>query len=463
MGWSSPLRYLACLALSGGVVFLCMAARVNATTVALAMLLLVLGVATRWGLREGVFTSAVCMFSFNFFFLPPVGTLTITDPQNWIALTAFLVSAVVASQLSAKAKRRAEEAIARRSEIERLYRLSRVMLMDDEADLIRAVLAPIADIFGFEHVAFYESDTRFLHSADPGLLNVSDLNRTAGSGISWQTNRCSYVPVRLGTRVVGSLGFVGPQLTVPEQESIANLVAIGFERMRAMKRVAEAEAAREGERLKTFVLDGIAHDLKTPLTAIKTCVTTLITIAPESEEKRSELLTIIDEETDRLSTTISEAIQLARIEAHKIALQRSRHQLHDLFEALLESMPEGERFDVRIPTDLAVSVDGDLMLQALRQLLGNALKYSGPGAPIEIEAEHTEEGLTVRVLDRGPGISPRELERIFDKFYRGTRASSEGSGMGLAIARGIIEAHQGKIWAENRPGGGAVFVVVLAA
>jgi two-component system, OmpR family, sensor histidine kinase KdpD len=427
------------------------------------MLLLVLGVATRWGLREGVFTSLVCMFAFNFFFLPPVTTLTIADPQNWVALTAFLVSAVTASQLSARAKSRAEEALARRAEVERLYQLSRAMLMDEETDLNRSTLAPIRDIFGLEQVAFFDSEGCQTYPADPSPLIRDKLEHTARVNEGTDDEEAVYIPVRLGTRVVGGLGLAGARLTPPEQDSIANLVAIGYERIRALRRAAEAEAARQGERLKTFVLDGIAHDLKTPLTAVRTCVTTLITIPPQSEEKRAELLSIIDEESERLHKTITEAIRLARIESAKVTLQRSTFLLREWAEHSLGDSDLRPRLEIHIPPSIAVTADPALLQQALRQLIENAAKYSQPMTRIELEAEQSDQTTSIRVSDRGAGIAPREIERIFEKFYRGPhgREDSPGSGMGLTIARGIIEAHGGRIWAENRSGGGAVFTIQI--
>jgi two-component system, OmpR family, sensor histidine kinase KdpD len=414
---------------------------VNATTVALSMLLLVLGVATRWGLREGVVTSIVCMFAFNFFFLPPVTTLTIADPQNWVALTAFLVSAVTGSQLSARAKSRAEEALARRAEMERLYQLSRVMLMDEETDLNRSTLAPIRDIFGLKQVAFFDSADCQTHPADPSPLIRDKLEHTAQVNEGADDEEAVYIPVRLGTRVVGSLGLAGARLTPPEQDSIANLVAIGYERIRALRRAAEAEAeaARQGERLKTFVLDGIAHDLKTPLTAIRTCVTTLITIPPQSEEKRAELLSIIDEESERLHKTITEAIRLARIESAKVTLQRSTFLLRELAQHSLGDSDLLPRLEVHIPPSIAVTADPALLQQALRQLIENAAKYSQPMTPIELEAEQSNQTTTIRVSDRGAGIAPREIERIFEKALTDARpapaAASDWPSPGVSSKR----------------------------
>src|SRR5947209_7901295 len=185
-------HYFACIAFAGVVIWLCSSVfRVNAVTAALVMLLLVLGIATRWGLAEAILTSVACVFGFNYFFLPPVGTLTIADPQNWIALGAFLISAVVASQLSAKAKQRAEEALASRTETERLYRLSRAMLMDETTELVTTALNPIREIFGLSEVAFFDSDSNQVIGSEEGPLSSDRLAESAASNQSFIQGLCA--------------------------------------------------------------------------------------------------------------------------------------------------------------------------------------------------------------------------------------------------------------------------------
>jgi two-component system sensor histidine kinase KdpD len=431
---------------------------------ALTMLLLVLGIATKWGLAEAIFTSVLAMLGFNYFFLPPIGTFTIQDAQNWVALCAFLITAVIASQLSARVKRRAEEASARRNEIERLYSLSRAMLMDETTDVLRTALLSAGEIFGLSHLAFHDLNSgRVYGSTDVPHLTPPELAEVAASGEPNIGAGFAVIPVRLGTRILGSLGLHGPDLTPAERDSIANLIAINFERAKALDRATEAEAARRGERLKTFLLDGIAHDLKTPLTAIKTCVTTLLTIPPRTDDKRTELLSIIDEETDRLQHTITEAIQLARIESGKVSLDRQSVRVREIVTRVLAKAGTEGPYSVSVPEDTVISADSDLVEQALKQLVENARKYSSPAAPVEVRAKVVDGLVSVQVLDRGQGVSANELERIFEKFYRSTRArtSVEGTGIGLAVAKGIIEAHGGRIWAENRPGGGSIFSFTL--
>jgi len=337
-------------------------AHVNAATVSLALLLNVLFIATRWGSLPALAASIVAMLGFNFFFLPPFGTFTIAATDNWIALLAFLVTAVTAGQLSARAKRRAEEAEAGRREIERLY-------------------AELRDAF---------------------------------------------------------------------------------------QRASHAEALRQSEKLKSALLDAVTHDLRTPLTSIKASITTLLDevrgrIEPPvtlDSESRVEMMEVIDEESDRLNRFISGLIELARIEAGELHLRRSWGAVDEIISAALlraESITRNHRVELEVEKELpGVRVDERAVSEVVYTLIENAAKYSPKGSTIRISARRAgDEVIEMGVEDEGPGIPTDLRERVFDKFFRATRDGDvrsrqpTGTGMGLAIAKGLVEAHEGHIWIES--------------
>jgi K+-sensing histidine kinase KdpD len=363
------LTHYALAALGVGVATLSLTpfrAHINSTTVALALLLSVLFVATLWGSGPALLASALGMLCFNYFFLPPFGTLTIASPDNWIALAAFLLTAITAGQLSARAKRRAEEAESGRLEIERLY-------------------AELQDAF---------------------------------------------------------------------------------------ERASHAEALRQSEKLKSALLDAVTHDLRTPLTSIKASITTLLDEARgnrETEqavtldtESRREMMEVIDEESDRLNRFIGGLIELARIEAGEMNLRRQWGAVEEIISAALARaapLTRGRKILSDIRRELPVlRVDERAVSEVVYTLIDNATKYSPQGTSIRITAQQTIDGLIqIAVEDEGAGI-PKDLrERVFDKFFRATRDGDistqqpSGTGMGLAIAKGIVEAHDGRIWIESGP------------
>jgi len=344
---------------------------VNAATVSLALLLNVLFIATRWGSLPALLASIVAMLCFNFFFLPPFGTFTIAATDNWIALLAFLITAVTAGQLSGRAKRRAEEAEVGRREIERLY-------------------AELRDAF---------------------------------------------------------------------------------------QRASHAEALRQSEKLKSALLDAVTHDLRTPLTSIKASITTLLDEIRGGEspvaldrESRVEMMEVIDEESDRLSRFINGLIELARIEAGELQLRRRWGVVEEIISTALqraEPITRNHGVDLQVEKELpAVRVDERAVSEVVYTLIDNAAKFSPKGSTIRLIARRAgEELIQMAVEDEGPGIANDLRERVFDKFFRATRDGDvttrqpSGTGMGLAIAKGIVEAHEGRIWIESGEGGRGTRVV----
>jgi len=445
---------------------------VNAATTGFFYFVAILTIATAGGLVESTIASIAAMLCLNYFFLPPIATLSGAEPQNWVALFAFLATSLIASQLSARAKRRTKEAIDRQHEIERLYSLSRALLLTDATrPMPQQVVQQIAQAFEFPAVALYDRHRDEIHRASkedmPEMeqqLREAALRSTVfvdhGSGLTIQ-------PVRLGGRPIGSLGILGSSISEAALQSLLNLVAIGLERALSQEAVNRAEVARQSEELKSTLLDAIAHEFKTPLTSIKAVTTDLLSDPGHGLlQHQRELVTIADEGTDRLSKLVTDAIQLARIEGGKFRLHRQVHFPSSLLSAALRQMKpfmDGREIKVSAADDLPlVWVDGELIQMVITHLLDNALKYSPSGSPISIDARSNQGRVTICVTDQGPGIAEEEQSRIFHKFHRGkTDPILKGTGMGLAIAREIMDAHGEQIWVVSDPGKGAEFCFSL--
>lgn len=445
---------------------------VNSSTAAFSYLLLILALAARAGLAESITASLASVVAYNYFFLPPVGTLTIADPENWVALVVFLVTAVTASQLSASARRQAKEADSREQEMHRMYEYSRaLMLKDPDRTLASQATAKLTEIFGVSQACFYDADcdtaTGSIGNVEP--FTVDALRNVAHTGVPWSSDGSSAVavPIALGGRRFGSLAVAGPAApSTVALNSIAQLAAIAIETARAQQTATRMEAARQNEQLKSTLLDALAHEFKTPLTSIKAATSSLLP-RPDLDNTSRELLTIVDEEADRLTSLVSDSIELAKIGTEPVSLSRSVCRADQLISAALSQLRlliEDRPIELRLDNELPMlHIDRQLSELVLRQLIGNALKYSPPSSPIFLTAERDHNFALIRIRDAGAGIPRNEQEAIFEKFYRSpdARVRVAGTGMGLAIAREIIEAHGGRIWVESQPGEGAEFSFTL--
>jgi two-component system sensor histidine kinase KdpD len=462
-------RILLVLAIVGGITLLFYRLLVvNNVTVALAFLLAVLGIATRWGLLEALVASVASVMCFNYFFIPPVGTFTVADPQNWVALSVFVVTAIIVSGLSSSARRKALEATGRQDEMERLYTLSRnLLLVDPQQGLAQEVTNLIAQVFQLPGLALFERTSGHIHRAGPQDVPVDTgkLRDSALQGTVFHDSKGSttVIPINLGGQPIGSLAIPGAQVSETALHAIANLAAITLERAHARDIAMRAEAARQSEQLKSTMLDALAHEFKTPLTPIKAAVTSMLADGDISPS-HLELLRIVDEETDRLNSMLTDAIQMSRIEAGELQVRRSPQPLEKIVRSQVDKF--GESMDTRqiaveFPRDLPpVYVDPELIGVVIWQLLSNALKYTPPGSPLTLRASVGEKEVIVSVEDRGPGIPEAEQRKVFEKFYRGKdqKARIPGTGMGLTIAREIVRAHHGRIWVESEPGKGTTFL-----
>ncbi len=432
---------------------------VNQTTVALSFLLAILAVSTVWGTVVSVSMSVVAMLAFNYFFLPPIGTLTIADPQNWVALFAFLFSSIMGSHLSARLRKEADEAHHRRREIERLYRFSQKLLGEGNViQLMNAIPNYIVDSFevGAAELFLPQKDKFYRSGFGAAHLDQEQMKTTfLRDEITVDTQLGLYfVPVRLGVRPIGSLGISGSELSRQTLDAIGSLVAIAVERARAVEQLGETEAERQGERLKSALLDSIAHDFRTPLTSAKAAVTSLLAPTSLDPAQTRELLTIINEECDRLNHLVEEAAEMAKLESGEVELHFVSTPIGEIIQAALEHSKTqllGRDIHLDVSPDLPpVRADLDRAKEAKDQ-------------PITVSAELTGDSITTSVADRGPGIDDIEQGMIFDKFYRGKdkRYLVRGTGMGLPIAKAIVNAHNGTISVTSQPGRGSVFSFTL--
>ena len=457
---------------AGIIVFYRHVLHVNQTTVALSFLLAILAVSAVWGMAVSVFMSVLAMLSFNYFFLPPVGTFTVTDPQNWVALLAFLLTSITGSQLSSRIRKEADEAHQRRREVERLYRFSRellgegnvIQLMNAIPDyIVESFEAGAAELFLPQKDKFYRSGFGAAH-LDEEKMKTAFLH----DEVNLDTEHSEYfVPVRLGVRPIGSLGISGAQLSRQSLEAVGTLVAIAIERARAVEQLGQTEAERQGERLKSALLDSITHDFRTPLTSMKASVSSLLSGSNSDSAQSRELLTIIDEECDRLNHLVEEAGEMAKLEAGELTLDLAQVRVDEIIDAALahcKSALAGRQVELRLSPNLpTVRADLERAKEALVQLVDNANLYSPKDQSITITAELTGDTVTISVADRGPGIDDFEQTMIFDKFYRGKdqRYLVRGTGMGLPIAKAIIAAQQGNMSVTSQLGRGSVFSFTL--
>jgi two-component system sensor histidine kinase KdpD len=440
--------------------------QVNSTTAALTYLLAVVGAATFWGLPEAMLASALSMLCLDYYFFPPVPSFGIDDPQNWVSWCTFPIASLLVSQLSAKLRQRASEATQRQREIERMYALSCSLMQASAASaLAQSIPEQVAAIFSCPGVGFFDGPSgQVIRAGFTESISEESLIQTATANLSRTApGNTAYVTVNLGDSTIGSLGFTGSSISAPAMQSIANLVALAMDRVRKQEAAAQAEGARRHQELKSMLLDALAHEFQTPLTSIRAGIQAMLAESPGCDQQ--EWLEIMNEESGRLSAMMTEAIQMARIEAGHVDLDRQMHTVEDLVcSALEKELAAGSQVEIDLPEGLPpVSADAGLIRLVIRQIAGNAMKYSQPGAPITVRAQAGDEGVVISVIDRGPGIPVEEQRRIFERYYRGKqgRGHLTGMGMGLPIARQVVEAHDGRVWVESHPGEGATFSFVL--
>ena len=440
----------------------------RATTAGMVFLVLVVWMATQAGVALSIYTALLCAVCFDFFFLPPIRTLTLAGPQEWVSMFTFVASSYVAGRVAERARKQAETAEQRREDVERLYTLSKeMMLYEDAAGLMNELPQMIHRIFSLEGVVLYvrEQDQFFSTTSElPMSIQASLTAMTQGLHPTQSIpGDITAMPLMQGIRPVGALGWRPATLTREVAAAISAQVAIALARALAIEASARLEALREGERLRTALIDSLTHELRTPLTSIRAAATTLTQGEGLDEASRQDLAEIVDEESARLDALIGEAVEMAELDAHVVKVHAVPQTTRELLTNAIERSRSSLEHHKVVPTvaepDPPVWFDPQLLGRVLRHLLENAARYCPPGSRIAVRSRHDGEKLEFEVEDNGPGIDPIDLPLIFEKFYRGKKSvgKGKGTGMGLAISRAIVMAHGGGIEVASSLGEGSTF------
>jgi two-component system sensor histidine kinase KdpD len=414
-------------------------------SLAVVALLAVLAIAWLWGTALAIATTIGCALALNFFHIPPTGELTIADERNWIALLVVLAATSAAGALADAARGRAREADQRRREADLAAETARTLLRGDD-----------------------------LHAALPvaagHLARALDLPAAAiVLGPAEGDDAHLALELREGEVQVGTLllprSLPEPALARVRERivpSLEALLAAALERDALLADVVETRALRRSDVLKTALLRAVSHDLRTPLTAIIAAAEPLAGDAVDEEDRR-ELAAGISVEAARLSRLIEQLLDLSRLEAQAVAARPDWCAVDEVLRAAAEHAGDGAAFKLAVDPDLPlIRADAAQLERAFANLLENSGRHAA-GHPVSVRARAVGRRIIVRIVDRGPGIPPADLERVFEPFHRGDRdgAGHRGSGLGLAIARGFLEVNGARVWAESLPGQGTSFVVEL--
>jgi len=442
-------------------------------------------VAMRTGRGPSLLAAVLSVAAFDFFFVPPYFTFAVSDVRYLFTFAVMLIVGLVISGLTVRTRTQAEAAEHREQRTAALYAMSRELAGTRGVDdLVAIAIRHIAEVFRTQVVVLVPGGGGALRPASGGQFDLDGNELAVGrwvyehrqpAGLGTNTlpgSSALYVPLIGSTGAVGVLG-VRPSdphaMDVPERlhqlETFAAQTALALERARLAAEAQDAEVRIETERLRNSLLSSVSHDLRTPLAAITGAVTTILDGGRLEAATRHELLESVRDEAERLNRLVQNLLEMTRLESGALQLRRELHPIEEVIGAALGrfAKPLGtRRVTTRVPPDLPlVAIDDVLVEQVLINLLDNTLKYTPPTSPIDIIATATDRNVTVEIADHGPGLPPGEEDKVFDKFYRAHAVGGRGAGLGLAICRGIVRAHGGRIWAQNLPGGGVAFLFTL--
>ncbi|HEV8670011.1 MAG TPA: DUF4118 domain-containing protein [Candidatus Limnocylindria bacterium] len=498
MGRIAPLRGYAAAFAAVVLVTIVIGAiegRAHVANISMLYLMAVLGAATLLGRGPAIVASFASFIAFNWFFVEPIHTLSVGDPKEWFALVLFLVTAVITSQLAADQRERAHEAADRARDATLMFEIARVLGEPDLDTALAAVTEHLCQGLGVAGVIVeldgedvpkrtIAGDAAALHGAEIGSLAAwipsprsatrpgARWIRVMGSGAAARDERVHAVPLQAGGRRIGTLAIVraGPRPRTADDRilaSAATQLAGAIDRSRLRRRATDAEILRRADELKNALLGAVSHDLRTPLASIVASAGSLRqTDVRWTDEERESFLSDIEHEARRLSRIVGNLLDLSRMESGTLHPERSWYDLTALIDDVvgrLLPLTHDHPVEVRVPEDLApISLDYVEIDQVLSNLIENAAHHTKPGTPISISAAIEGGEAVVEVADGGPGVPQDALDRVFEPFFRGPAGGSpRGTGLGLAVARGLVEAHGGRISVRNRPEGGAVFTFTL--
>jgi two-component system sensor histidine kinase KdpD len=441
----------------------------NASTEGFLFLLSIVAVAIVAGFWQATIASIFAALCLDYFFEQPILVLTISDPQDWIALGAFEISALVVSRLSSKEQRNAREAARQRTGMEKLYELSRSTLLLDLHEAPGPQLVQIIRrIFDVEAVALYDANLGSLDRIgdwSPNELELAKDCYMCDAARDDPASRTSQRVLRLGMTSIGAFVIRG-DISYLVVNALASLAAITFERFHSFQKESRAEAAQQSEQLRTAVLDSLAHAFKTPLTAIQTASSGMLEMGGLNAGHR-ELAALIEEESIELNGLCTRLLQTARLEAEELSLGKADVAVSQLISnAVTEHAGKVADHQLEVSVsdaNLAVRGDRDLLTMILVQYIDNAAKYSIPGSTIGISARESRSEVLISVHNVGPAIRIEDRNRIFERFYRSpdTQHTAPGTGVGLSIVKKAAEAHRGHVWVISDEKEGTTFYLSL--
>ena len=442
-------------------------------------------VATKFGRGPAILASILSVLAFDFFFVPPYLTFAVSDSQYVLTFGTMLAVALVVSTLAARTRQQAESATGREHRTAALYSMSRELASSQGTEDLAAVTRKhVEGVFhgtGAIYLPAGDGKVEPVKSAAADALDergvaqwVYDHKQSAGLGTrTLPGSRSMNLPLVVGDRVIGVLGFVPADpagFLVPQQiqllETFATQAAVALERDRLARQAAESRVQVEAEKLRNTLLSSISHDLRTPLSAIKGATTLLLSSPNIDPGVRLDLLMSVHEEADYINRMVTNLLNLTRLESGSVEIRKELQPLEEIVGTVADLLEKGLKdhpLRIDMPPDLPmIPMDASLIQQLIFNLLDNAVSHTLSGTAIELSARVEGGGVRVEVSDRGPGIRPGEERKIFDKFYRATsEGKRSGMGLGLALCEAIVRLHGGRIWAENRPDGGAVFRFTL--